>query len=146
MAPVEAAPTPAAPTPVAVPTQPSSTPTTEPTTAPITTSSDNMLVSGSEYQTAVAEMEAMGFQRESIERAMAASFMNPHRAIDYLFNPASMPEIPAAPQGGEQPAQPTTPAATTEPASNPAPPAAAPTAGSLDFLRSQPQVNNHTHH
>merc|ERR1719471_1365991 len=81
---------------------------------------------------------------------MAASFMNPHRAIDYLFNPSLMPAPPAAPAQGAAPPAATggdaaAPPAATPPAAAPtategaAPPAATEGSGSLDFLRNQPQ-------
>ena len=64
--------TPAVTTPAPEPAQPvaaAAPPTTTPTTAPAATqptSVDNMLVSGQEYATAVAEMEAMGFQKAEV--------------------------------------------------------------------------------
>lgn len=79
---------------------------------------------------------------------MAASFMNPHRAIDYLFNPSLMPAPPAAPaQAAPTPAAApaegdttTPPPAAVTPAEGAAPPPATEGSGSLDFLRNQPQV------
>ncbi|KAL5254882.1 hypothetical protein ACHWQZ_G014356 [Mnemiopsis leidyi] len=143
-------PAPATTTPAPEPAQPvaaAAPPTTTPTTAPAATqptSVDNMLVSGQEYATAVAEMEAMGFQKAEIERAMAASFMNPHRAIDYLFNPSLMPAVPqAAPPSGDAaapaPTPPTEATGGTQPAAESNSPAAGVGAGNLDFLRNQPQ-------
>ncbi|KAJ5872245.1 uncharacterized protein N7529_004598 [Penicillium soppii] len=40
---------------------------------------------GSAAEGAVAQMEAMGFARTDIERAMRAAFFNPDRAIEYLL-------------------------------------------------------------
>lgn len=142
-APVSTATTTPAPEPA--PAVAAAPPTSTPTTAPAAsqpTSVDNMLVSGQEYATAVAEMEAMGFQKAEIERAMAASFMNPHRAIDYLFNPSLMPAVPAAaPPAADSAPAPTPPSegtGETQPAADATPPAAG-GAGNLDFLRNQPQ-------
>ena len=73
---------------------------------------------------------------------MAASFMNPHRAIDYLFNPSLMPAVPrAAPPAAEAAPAPTPPTegtGGTQPATEGTTPSAG--AGNLDFLRNQPQV------
>lgn len=140
--------TPAAPAPAPAPAaaQPvaAAPPTTTPTTAPAATqptSVDNMLVSGPEYATAVAEMEAMGFQKAEIERAMEASFMNPHRAIDYLFNPSLMPAAPPAAPAATDAAPAATPVTEGTGGSQPAAEGDAPSlgAGNLDFLRNQPQ-------
>ena len=78
---------------------------------------------------------------------MEASYNNPHRAIEYLCNPGSMPAVRPAPQatppatGGDAPAAP--PPATPL-AGSVAPPPANPTAGAgnLDFLRNHAQVEN----
>lgn len=44
-----------------------------------------MLV-GNRSESAIREMEAMGFERTDIEAALRAAFYNPDRAIDYLLN------------------------------------------------------------
>lgn len=144
--------TPAAPTPPA-PTPATTAPPAAPAAAPEETGAgDSMFVAGSAYHSAVTEMISMGFERDQIERAMHASFMNPHRAIEYLCNPSSMPAVPPpAPQaaqpatGGATPAAApasTPPAATTPAATTPA--ATTPAAGGdqardLEFLRNSPQ-------
>ena len=80
---------------------------------------------------------------------MAASFMNPHRAIDYLFNPSLMPAVPqAAPPSGDAaapaPTPPTEATGGTQPAAESNSPAAGVGAGNLDFLRNQPQVSSNS--
>lgn len=40
---------------------------------------------GTAAEGAVAQMEAMGFVRSDIDRAMRAAFYNPDRAIEYLL-------------------------------------------------------------
>jgi UV excision repair protein RAD23 len=44
-----------------------------------------MLV-GNQSESAISEMEAMGFERSLIDRAMRAAYFNPDRAIEYLLN------------------------------------------------------------
>ena len=43
-------------------------------------------VTGEEYDAAVANLMAMGFEREQVVRALHASFNNPERAAEYLFS------------------------------------------------------------
>ena len=43
-------------------------------------------VTGEEYDDAVANLMAMGFEREQVVRALHASFNNPERAAEYLFS------------------------------------------------------------
>jgi UV excision repair protein RAD23 len=60
----------------------------------------NALTTGAQRAEAIANMEAMGFERSQIEAAMRAAFYNPDRAVDYLLNgiPENLqrPEQPAA--------------------------------------------------
>jgi hypothetical protein len=44
------------------------------------------LLSGSQSEEVISQMESMGFARSDITRAMRAAFFNPDRAIDYLLN------------------------------------------------------------
>ena len=73
---------------------------------------------------------------------MEASFMNPHRAIDYLFNPSLMPAAPPAAPAATDAAPAATPVTEGTGGSQPAAEGDAPSlgAGNLDFLRNQPQV------
>jgi UV excision repair protein RAD23 len=72
------------------------------------------LALGNERAEAIASMEAMGFPRDQIDRAMRAAFFNPDRAVEYLLS-----GIPEHLQRDDRPAAP--PAAARSPA-----PAAAP--------------------
>lgn len=47
--------------------------------------SSTSFISGSALETSVNEMVSMGFPREQVQRAMRASFNNPHRAVEYLM-------------------------------------------------------------
>lgn len=46
----------------------------------------NMLSTGAARDEAIANMEAMGFERSQIDAAMRAAFFNPDRAVEYLLN------------------------------------------------------------
>lgn len=41
---------------------------------------------GDQRTEAIANMEAMGFERSQIDAAMRAAFYNPDRAVEYLLN------------------------------------------------------------
>ncbi|KAK0711485.1 XPC-binding domain-containing protein [Lasiosphaeris hirsuta] len=60
----------------------------------------NALAIGEQRAEAIANMEAMGFERAQIDEAMRAAFYNPERAVEYLLNgiPANLqpPPPPAA--------------------------------------------------
>lgn len=100
-APVE--PTPAAPqppnAPVLTPAQPAAVAPTEQPAA----QDGNAFVTGNALQTSIQNMIEMGFEREQVMRALRASFNNPERAVEYLFNgiPAGLEAVAAgaAPQG-----------------------------------------------
>lgn len=47
---------------------------------------------GPQSEGVISQMEAMGFARSDIERAMRAAYFNPDRAIEYLLN-VSDPDI-----------------------------------------------------
>ncbi len=91
---------------------------------------------GNRNESTVREMEAMGFARPEIDRALRAAFFNPDRAIEYLLS--GIPDniqaeqrqatpAAAAPQGNPT-SPPTAAAAPAQPAA-PAPAAAAPPSG-----------------
>lgn len=48
---------------------------------------------GTAAESAVAQMEAMGFARSDIDRAMRAAFFNPDRAIEYLLTVSDMSQL-----------------------------------------------------
>ncbi|TNY17540.1 putative Uv excision repair protein rhp23 [Rhodotorula diobovata] len=118
-APAAAAPTPAPAAVPQTPAQPSATPvapnapgpapaaaapaaTEAETPAPANVQpgdSSTSFIAGSALETSVNEMVAMGFPREQVQRAMRASFNNPHRAVEYLMTgiPESAPEPAPAP-------------------------------------------------
>ncbi|KAH0292311.1 UV excision repair protein Rad23, partial [Aureobasidium sp. EXF-3399] len=82
------------------------------------------LTLGDERAAAISNMEAMGFPRTDIDRAMRAAFFNPDRAVEYLLN--GIPESAQREQEQQQqnqaaPRQSQTPSA--------APAAAQPTGG-----------------
>ncbi|KAI8639101.1 hypothetical protein BD408DRAFT_421988 [Parasitella parasitica] len=47
---------------------------------------DNSLVTGSQLDSVIQNLMEMGFEREQCVRALRASFNNPDRAVEYLFN------------------------------------------------------------
>ncbi|KAI4771575.1 UV excision repair protein Rad23 [Aureobasidium sp. EXF-3400] len=80
------------------------------------------LTLGDERAAAISNMEAMGFPRADIDRAMRAAFFNPDRAVEYLLN--GIPESaqreqeqqqrnPAAPTQGQTPSAAPAPAQPT---------------------------------
>ncbi|NWJ08098.1 RD23A protein, partial [Crypturellus undulatus] len=85
-------------------------------------------VTGSEYETMVAEIMSMGYERERVVAALRASYNNPHRAVEYLLT-----GIPGSPEPERAPVQESPP---TEP------PAAEAGENPLEFLREQPQFQN----
>ena len=84
------------------------------------------LLVGNQSEAVIGQMEAMGFERSQIDRAMRAAFFNPDRAIEYLLN--GIPESVQAEQrqgGGARATTATSPpAATTGVAAPTSPPAA----------------------
>lgn len=48
-------------------------------------------LTGSELQTTIQNMMEMGFEREQVMKALRASYNNPDRAVEYLFNVCLMP-------------------------------------------------------
>lgn len=65
------------------------------------TQATSVLVTGEEYDAAVANLMAMGFERDQVTRALHASFNNPERAAEYLFSgiPDQVLEQPAPAEG-----------------------------------------------
>ena len=88
-APVAPAPAPAAPVSDAAAPTPAQAVQPTPAAAPaadIPTGSDHSFVSGTILQTSIQNMMEMGFDREQVLRALRASYNNPDRAVEYLFN------------------------------------------------------------
>ena len=47
---------------------------------------DGSFLTGEALQSTINNMIEMGFEREQVMRALRASFNNPERAVEYLFN------------------------------------------------------------
>lgn len=54
--------------------------------APASFNDPSALLVGQQGNEVIAQMEAMGFARAEIDRAMRAAYFNPDRAVDYLLN------------------------------------------------------------
>ena len=54
--------------------------------APAPTVGDGSFLTGEALQSTITNMIEMGFEREQVMRALRASFNNPERAVEYLFN------------------------------------------------------------
>ncbi|PKX96797.1 putative UV excision repair protein (RadW) [Aspergillus novofumigatus IBT 16806] len=109
----------AAPSAPAVPTTPSpAAPAQAPADASAAFNDPSALLSGSQSEAVISQMESMGFPRSDINRAMRAAFFNPDRAIEYLLNgipdniqqeqqqqaaAAAAPPAPSAPSGESAP-------------------------------------------
>ncbi|KAK2592172.1 UV excision repair protein rad23 [Conoideocrella luteorostrata] len=80
--------------------------------------SSSGLAMGAERAVAIANMEAMGFERSQIDSAMRAAFNNPDRAVEYLLN--GIPESVQQEQQARQAAAAAAPTQTTSPTPTPA--------------------------
>ncbi|RMZ80550.1 hypothetical protein DV737_g2916, partial [Chaetothyriales sp. CBS 132003] len=106
------------------------------------------MLMGSRNEETIREMEAMGFERSQIDRALRAAFYNPDRAIEYLLNGipenihAEQRQAQAAAGQGNAPAAPASVAAAAAAESGADEPGAGAGAGQgqmdMNFLRSSP--------
>ncbi|SPQ22859.1 79e62e27-709f-44b5-bae2-d17f318116fa [Thermothielavioides terrestris] len=110
-----AAPAQTAGTPAAAPATPtpSRTAAAEPS---VGVGDSNTLAIGQERAEAIANLEAMGFERSQIDAAMRAAFYNPERAVEYILN--------GIPENLQHASARQAPAAAAAPAAAPAAPAA----------------------
>ena len=70
--------------PILTPAQPA--PVAAPASSSRNFNDENAFVTGAELQTTVQNMMEMGFERDQVMRALRASYNNPDRAVEYLFN------------------------------------------------------------
>jgi UV excision repair protein RAD23 len=77
------------------------------------------LAMGTQGDAVISQMEAMGFPRADIDRAMRAAFFNPDRAVDYLLN--GIPDNIQQEQAQARAAAAASPPAATTPAAAAAP-------------------------
>ncbi|KAF2262896.1 UV excision repair protein Rad23 [Lojkania enalia] len=68
-----------------IPATPSPAPAQQ-SSDPVQFNDPSVLTMGSQRETAIANIEGMGFPRAEIERAMRAAYFNPDRAIEYLLS------------------------------------------------------------
>ncbi|KAK3302412.1 XPC-binding domain-containing protein [Chaetomium strumarium] len=102
------------PTAPGAPAQTSTAAAAAPATPTRSTNDPNALAVGQARAEAIANIEAMGFERSQIDAAMRAAFNNPDRAVEYLLQ--------GIPENLQQPAaqQPAPAAAASAPAAEPA--------------------------
>ena len=96
-----------APAPAATPATPAPPPAATPTPpsaggAPTPESAASTLVAGSALEETIANMMAMGFERDMCVKALRAAFNNPDRAVEYLLT--GIPEAAAPPAAAPAPA------------------------------------------
>ncbi|KAF8444571.1 hypothetical protein L210DRAFT_3393576 [Boletus edulis BED1] len=124
------APAPAQPVAPAVPgvapalsTPATTAPAPVPVTQTVQPTGDSGFLTGPALQSAIQNMMEMGFERDQVTRALRASFNNPDRAVEYLFN--GIPEhLDAETAPSSAPAQPVpvpAPAPVAAPVPAPAP-------------------------
>ncbi|KAK5107562.1 hypothetical protein LTR62_001005 [Meristemomyces frigidus] len=98
--------------------QPPATPSPAPAGNAPSFNDPSALAMGSQGAEAIANMEAMGFPRDQIDRAMRAAFFNPDRAVEYLLNgiPESAQQEQRQRQAAAAPQTPSTQAQAPAPA------------------------------